>query len=319
MSGFRHPIGAGDFIFSDEGLAATDVLWGSSDSPLWTRGESLVVVGRDGVGKSTLAQRLALARAGFGEPALLGLPVAVSERPTLYCASDRPAQVRRSLRRMVTEEDCELLDARLRISVGFPDFDICEQPEALVEIAAAEGAGTVVIDSVKDFVSDVSRDDVGHAVNKMSQALLSNDIEVVLLHHERKDRKGRSPSIADVHGSRWITAGAGSIIALDGVPGGRSLTLRHLKQPSGPVGPLALRHHPLQGRLVRADQPEDLQASPPIRAVTVRDFALQQYGDSEPASVERARRSLNAWLDAGVLRREGTSVVTYLPVGIDRS
>ena len=44
--------------------------------------------------------------------------------------------------------------------------------------------------------------------------------EIIELHHDRKAQQGnegRERSISDVYGSRWITAGAGSVILLVGL------------------------------------------------------------------------------------------------------
>jgi replicative DNA helicase len=78
--------------------------WGDGDQVLWADGESLVIDGPQGVGKTTLAQQLALGRAGFDEYAkLLGFPIIPGQRRVLYLAMDRPKQAARSFRRMVGE------------------------------------------------------------------------------------------------------------------------------------------------------------------------------------------------------------------------
>lgn len=68
-------------------------------------GEGLMIVGPQGVGKSTIAQQLWLARMKLRDTELLGFPVAADDRPILYLAMDRRAQIRRSLARMVDLDD----------------------------------------------------------------------------------------------------------------------------------------------------------------------------------------------------------------------
>jgi hypothetical protein len=90
-------------------------LWGDGDQVLWADGESLVIDGPQGVGKTTLAQQLALGRAGFDvHTKLLGFPIIPGQRRVLYLAMDRPKQAARSFRRMVGEAWRAELDERRR-------------------------------------------------------------------------------------------------------------------------------------------------------------------------------------------------------------
>jgi hypothetical protein len=83
--------------------------WGTGHRCLWARGEPFLIVGPDGVGKTTIALLLVLAMIGVKLPSLLGLDVEPVER-VLYLACDRPSQAKRSMRRMVTEDDRARLD-----------------------------------------------------------------------------------------------------------------------------------------------------------------------------------------------------------------
>ena len=78
-------------------------VWGSGQRVAWVEDEPIMLVGGEGLGKSTLAQQLLLARIGVRGSTFLGLPVAASERPALYLALDRPQQIARSFHRMVSE------------------------------------------------------------------------------------------------------------------------------------------------------------------------------------------------------------------------
>ncbi len=297
---------AGEFLFGKGAGVEDEVLWGDSMMPLWLRGEPLVVVGREGVGKSTLVQRLVLALLGFDNSGLLGLPVNPVIRRALYFVADRPAQFRRSLIRMVEPSQSDELSNRLLLSVGPPPFDLVVAPESFRDVARSVEADMVVVDSLKDFVPDVSRDEVGYAINRAAQLMAADSIETLFVHHERKDRRGGgAPTIADLHGSRWIAAGAGSVIALDGRPGAAAITLRHLKPPKEPVGPIALRHLKLGGQIVVADSSKRGGSMPPTAPVTAKLYAEQIGLDpGVRADVERARRTLDQYVSEGLLVRE---------------
>jgi replicative DNA helicase len=103
--------------FGLDAPSIVESVWGSGHESLWAKGEPFLLCGPDGVGKTTIAQQLALALAGIVDPSLLGLPVATVER-VLYIAADRPAQAFRSMRRMVTEDNREPLKDRLLIWRG---------------------------------------------------------------------------------------------------------------------------------------------------------------------------------------------------------
>ena len=80
-------------------------LWGNSKDGkvLWAQGESLMLVGPPGVGKSTLTGQLVAARMGLLDR-VLGFPVVAGEKRVLYVAGDRPAQIARSLRRTLKRD-----------------------------------------------------------------------------------------------------------------------------------------------------------------------------------------------------------------------
>ena len=89
-------------------------LWGEAQDVLWAAGESLMIAGPMGLGKTTLGLRLLRARLGLGDGTLLGYPVAPCDGNILYLAMDRPAQIARAAYRMFNEEEREILRERVK-------------------------------------------------------------------------------------------------------------------------------------------------------------------------------------------------------------
>lgn len=220
-------------------------IWGTSESVLWAEGEGLMIAGHQGLGKTTIAQQLVLARIGIRPSAFLEFPVMPSKGRILYLAMDRPRQAARSFRRMVNEQHRQLMDDRLIVWKGPLPVDPTKKGHFIEWIKeVAPDADTVVVDSVKDLAPGVTDDTVASSLNSAWQSVIAEDIDLLLLHHERKaasDSK-RHPSLDNVYGSTWLTSGLGSVIALIGEPGGDEVTLHHLKQPAETVGPLDIEH-----------------------------------------------------------------------------
>ncbi len=232
-TGGRFRIGRDALTFDGDEQPA---LWGPADTPLWARGESLMLVGPPSVGKSTLAQLLVLARIGLRSE-VLGYPVADDGGSVLYVAADRPRQIARGIRRMVELDAAEL--RRFVMWHGPLDHPISAEAHQrwLTERAQEYGATTIVIDSLKDVLPNLS-DEVGAGgYNLARQHALASGVEWIEIHHNRKSNgDNRAPrQLDDVYGNRLITAGAGSVISLWGQSGEREIMLTHLK-------PLGDRH-----------------------------------------------------------------------------
>jgi replicative DNA helicase len=303
-------LGGGAFIL-DQPIDVPAVWRGAAGGgTAWAVGEGLMIVGPDGVGKTTIAQQLVLARIGLRER-VLGMQLAQDARPVLYLALDRPAQIARSFGRMVTEEDRPTLDRRLIIWKGPPPFDIVKKPRALADFAELQGAGTVTVDSLKDLASKLSDDEVGGRVNEAFQEVLARGIELLCSHHQRKAQPGAGPpkKMADVYGSRWLTAGMGSVFMLWGDAGDLEVECLHLKQPDEELGPWKLLHDHRAGRTVIVDQVNLLEfvtARGPD-GVTAEQAAALMFDSTTPArnDVEKARRRLQGLTDQGHLSRTG--------------
>lgn len=228
-------ISGADFLLT--GSQDEAPLWGGGDVHLWAPGESLMLVGPPGVGKSTMAHLLVFGRLGLLD-STLAWAVEPDDKKVLYLAMDRPRQIARAMYRLVQPEHMNVLAERLIVRNGPLPVDLLKQPEWLVEQALAAGAGTVVVDSIKDVLPGFEAEDVGQ-YNRARQLCLAAGIEWLELHHNRKaNGTNKEPNtLDDVYGGRWLTAGAGSVMSLFGESGDTVISLKQLKTPAGEFFP----------------------------------------------------------------------------------
>src|SRR5258707_678223 len=288
-------------------------LWGDGDAILWAEGESLIIAGPDGTGKTPLAGHLVRARLGIGDDAVLGLPVAPGKRNTLYLAMDRPRQARRSLRRLFTVADRDVLDDKLRLWQGPPPADLARWPTMLTTLAELAGADTVVVDSLKDAALKLADDETGSGWNRARQLAIEAGTELIELHHPRKaqsDNK-RPSKLEDLYGSRWITSGAGSVISLWGEPSDLVVEFTHLKAPAGQAGPWQMGIDPAAGT-VHLEQPAvDLVEQIGYRGahgMTADVAATLLFGLLDPptaSEIKKAAYRLRKKVPQGILYRRG--------------
>jgi hypothetical protein len=280
--------------------------WGSHDQVLWAEGEGLMLVGPDGVGKTTLGQQLVLARIGLRDT-LLAQPVKPARGKVLYIAADRPRQAARSFGRMITPADHEMLRERLIVWRGPLPFDITKDQRALAGLAEELEATDIFIDSLKDIAVDLVKDEIGSRVNIAFQEVIARNLELCSLHHQRKEGRdggGKPKKLSDVYGSRWLTAGMGSVACLWGEPGDALVEFLHLKQPSEDVGPLHLLHDHRQGKttIEAGTSAWEILIEYAKTGLEVRTLAerLRQKDKPERNEIEKARRTLNGLVDKGV-------------------
>ncbi|ORA99870.1 AAA family ATPase [Mycobacterium mantenii] len=286
----------GSFIFDEP--ADIPAVWGSGGQVLWAEGESLMIAGQQGLGKTTLAGRIVRARLGLGDGTVLGLPVAPTDRPALYLAMDRPRQIARAMRRQFNEDERDVLAERLIVRRGPPPADLAAHPTLLAAMSEYYGAATVIVDSLKDAALGLSNDEVGAAWNRARQHLLAAGCQLCELHHcvKRGPNGGEIKDINDVYGSAWLTNGCGSVILLTGAPGDPVVGFRHVKQPAEEAGPWQLLHDQDAGQMT-VKHSFDLIAlvkATGADGLTAKGAAAAIFQKREPSSaeVEKARRKL---------------------------
>ena len=285
------------FVLGD--LADIEPLWGTDEATLWSAGEALMIFGPQGVGKTTLVQRLTLARLGLADE-LLGLPVAPCRGRVLYLAMDRPRQAARSMRRMVGQRDAEVLTEQLRVWLGPLPFTLAADPSMLAAMAHHVGADTVIVDSLKDLAPGLSSDEVGAMVNTAFQRCLADGVEVISLHHPRKATQAdgrRILSIDDVYGSTWLTSGHGSVLCLQQGRDPDTVTVTQLKTVNTELPPTDLvlngTADTLTPTVVVATAEKlrtELVGAPD--GLSVKAAARAMFAAEDAASIEKARRAL---------------------------
>jgi replicative DNA helicase len=295
-------------------------VWGAGHRVPWAVGERLMLCAPQGTGKTTLAQRLALARCGIGARDALGMPVADDGRRVLYVAADRPAQALRSLRRMLAPDDRALLAERLLVWKGAPPVDVVSDPGSLLAWLTQLGdVGTVIVDSLKDVAPALGKDEVGSAIDHALRRVCDADVQVLALHHLRKAQgesrtsSSKPRSLDEVYGSTWLTGGSGAVLLLWGTPGDLVVELSTLKPIADPIGPLTLMLDHARGSIrvesvvelvdvLRVAGNDGLSALDAVKAL--------ELGGTERAAKERARRELNRLVEQGLAEREdGTRII----------
>lgn len=115
------------------------------------------------------------------------------------------------------------------------DSPLSSTSKRLLAFAQEHGAGTVMIDSLKDMAPSLSDEATGQGINPAMQMCVAAGVEVLALHHQRKAQgvNTKPRKLADVYGSRWLIAGCGSVLMLWGEAGDSIVELTHPKQPSG--------------------------------------------------------------------------------------
>jgi hypothetical protein len=208
---------------------------------------------------------------------------------------------------MIAESDRQFLNGHLVVWRGPLPVDPLLDKDRFADFAQAicPNVGMIIADSVKDLAPAISEDKIGSALNLSWQEIIARDIQLMLLHHERKAANGaeRIHRLDDVYGSTWLTSGLGSVIVLEGEPGDPTVELRHLKQPAEPVGPLTLRHDHTAGITILFDDGPDLldfliTAGP--TGITAEEAALAILGRATDNNKKTIRRKLDMLIKEGM-------------------
>lgn len=283
-----------------------DPLWGRGPEVLWSPGEPAIITGPIGAGKTTLLGHLVRGRLGLVAE-VLGFPVRPGDRRVLYLACDRPRQIRRNLARMVRVDERPVLADALRFWTGPPPTDLAKTPSFLLDMCRKAEADTVILDGLKDVALELSKDDVGAGLNQAFQRCVAEGIEVIGNHHQRKNSNGNATkprTLADMYGSTWIGAGAGTVLlAWVDAPGQAVVEVSTLKPAREPVGPLSVMHDLDTGALTVMDAPNVetvLQATSSALSITEIADALGKSSTTE-SDREQIRRSLRRLLKSGVV------------------
>lgn len=296
--------GGGMYIHS--ALTAVPALWGDDDEVLWAEGEPLIITGPTGVGKTTLGTHVLAARMGLLDESVLGYPVAPGRKKTLVLAMDRPRQIQRAMARLLRQYPEDVLEERLIAWEGPPPMDIGRHPHVLHQLAETVGADTVVLDSLKDAALKLSDEETGQGLSRAMNYCVTNGIQVLAYHHQTK--RSQSPdakpkTLADVYGSSWITAGAGSVICVWANAGDLIAEFIHLKQPAAVVGPMAIGFDHTVGRVFlyegmsERDRLLDLLASGPQTPQAVASWLTP--GAPDRAAIAKAKRRLDKLVETG--------------------
>ncbi len=285
-------------------------LWGRGGSVAWPDGEFTELVGPDGSNKTTLALNLSLHLVGARTGNLLGYPVREAPGKVLYVAADRPRQIQRAFRRMISEDDRELLNERLIFWKGPFPFDPLAEPEALTRWAIQEAGerATLQLDSLGALFPDLSKEETGSRIALAFGHAVAEGLNVFGLHHGRKATSdNRKPTgIADVYGSRWLTACAGSVLSLWGAPGDPVVELSHLKPAIDPIGPFLVQIDFDTGAVRVAEGTDALailrdapggMSSPELAD---RLYAKASTEASRRANNEKSRRALDRLVASGL-------------------
>ena len=266
------------------GSVEEEPIWGrGTEDVAWSHGEPTGLFGPDGVGKTTLGHLIAFGLLAI-QPKVLGMHIEPADAMVLYVSADRPHQSQRAMWRLAKDLD-KTAFAKLKTGLfvwrGPLPFDLVKEPAKLAEFAADYGASHVLLDSLGMIVPRLTEDETGSALAQAFTVCSVGGIELLWLLHPRKaNAENRRPNtLADVYGSRWITASTGSVFSLWGDAGDPVVEFKHLKPPRNEVGPFMVEIDHAAGTM----------------AVESRERTCSAFSETH-ATVSRRRRLPDRWM-----------------------
>lgn len=301
-------------------------IWGNGPQWLWAPGEPMMLFGGNGVYKSTLSHLLVFARLGLlgpdGRPrtdhrvtvgddhpddwgAVLGMPVRPMEHGTrlVYLAGDRPRQIRRAMRRHRRDWMHEILAERLIVHEGPLPFELTTNKDGLADLAMERKGSDIFVDSLKDYCPKPSEDESANGYNRARQECIARGMQWVEDHHNRKIAQGqpRTNGIEDVYGSRWLTAGAGSVVSMwcdeEGAP---MVHVKQVKSPGEFVPELEVTVDKRAGTMGASAHLDPISF---IRAAGLEGVTVAQYMRHTGLTQNNARNQLNTRAKQGLLEK----------------
>ena len=262
-------------------------LWGDGTEVLWAEGESLMIAGPMGLGKTTLAVLLMRAQLGLGDGTVLGLPVAERDGKILYLG-DGPARTDRARHAPTVHRSTTAPCSPNGCSVwrGPPPADIARNPACWPGSpkppTPTPSTSTRSKTPPSACPTTKSAPDTTAPANIYSPTVCSSAEQ----HHTVKRNAGGGPptAVADIYGSAWITNGTGSIVMLSGEPGDPIVGLRHVRAPADQVGPFQLLHDPDAGTLTIFHSTDlvELVAAAGFVGLTAKGAAAAMFDVVEP-------------------------------------
>lgn len=306
-------------FLAEEEITET-AIWGDGDAWAWAPGEPLMLFGGNGVYKSTLSHLLVFARLGLIGPdgcpradheevtaesapelwgRVLGMPVRPVDGNVFYLAGDRPKQIKRAMRRLRREWMREVLHDRLIVHEGPLPFEITDSKDALADLVEQHKGADVVLDSLKDYCGKPSDDETANGYNRARQECVARGVQWVEDHHNRKQAQGqpKTNGIEDVYGSRWLSAGAGSILVLStDEEGSATVQVRQLKSPAEFIKPLIVTVDKRAGTMSAGVRPDPVTF---VRGAGVDGITVAEYMAYSGQSQNAARNWLNTRVKGG--------------------
>jgi replicative DNA helicase len=198
-----------------------------------------------------------------------------------------------------------------------------DDPTMIHRAAIQANAQIVFIDSSKDLAGGPLKDEgPAKALMDAIQICIANNIDVAMLHHPRKAGQDtgtkRELSLDDVYGSAWLTAGAGSVLLVDGKPGTGEFKFEQLKAPATFIDPCEIAVNYETGEL-KHNTIRDVETWLKTwgMAATIKEAVMHQYGipeediNYESTQYRKMRDRLERLVAQGVVGKTQTNPRKY--------